>query len=122
MTSRLHTRASVLLIATLLAAAAPSWAGRAIGVSGNPDAKAHFTLAEQPANASPDLVVMLRIDNGGSHYEENVPIEIDVLFAKADIARIKWCTYRTTTEELMKGKKTCTPNQLIEAGHTYTIK
>ena len=112
------------MILAVLAAlvAAPVQAGRAMGVSGSPDAKAHFVLAEPPANADPDAIVMLRVENGASHYEENVPIEIVVLFAKADLAKIKWCTYRTTTAEMMKGTKTCKPSLAIEAGRSYTIR
>jgi hypothetical protein len=112
----------MILAALASVAAAPVQAGRAMGVSGNPDAKAHFVLAEQPANADPDAIVMLRVENGASHYEENVPIEIDVLFAKADLAKIKWCTYRTTTAEMMKSAKTCKPSLSIEAGRSYTIR
>src|SRR5262245_60493738 len=107
-----------LALALIVLFPAPAWAQQSIGVSKSPDTKTHFvwTGAELKQKAGKKMYVV--IQNGGNAYGTNVNGEIDVTFAKADAAQIKWCSYVGTDLDMKK----CKPAQALKPGGEIKIK
>ena len=93
-----------------LAACGPLWAQTSIGVSPSPDTKTHFvwTGSERKENAGKTLYLV--VEHGGQKTGTSVSDEIDVRFARADVGKIKWCSYIGKDLEVAK----CKPSQALK--------
>ena len=97
---------------------APAWADFSFGVSSSPDTKTHFvwTGADRKQNAGKTLYLV--VQNGGQTTGSSATDEFDVTFARADVGKIKWCSYVGTDLEIKK----CKPDKALTPGGTIKIK
>ena len=103
---------------TLFAVAAPAWAQTSIGVSTTPDTKTHFVWAGAERKENRDKTLYLVVEHGSQKTGTSVSDEIDVRFARAEVGKIKWCSY--VGKDLELGK--CKPSQALKPDGVITIK
>ena len=102
----------------LIAFGGPAWAQTSIGVSTSPDTKTHFVWAGAERKENRDKTLYLVIEHGSQKTGTSVSDEIDVRFARAEVGKIKWCSYIGKDLELGK----CKPSQALKPDGVITIK
>jgi len=92
------------------------FARKMIGFQGKSDTKTLFIWSGAKTNPGKEIYIIL--DKEGNGVVGNFDNEIDVEFAKADVNKIRWCSY-IGTDINYKG---CTPDKMLKPSGKITIK
>ena len=104
-------------IFTLLLASSAS-AQPVFTVSSSPDTKTRFEWAGSELKQNRDKTLFVVLEHGTQKTAIGVSDEADVRFAKAEVGKIKWCSYVGADIDVKK----CTPNQPLKPDGVIKIK
>ena len=111
----MHTKLAPAL--TLLVACSAS-AQPVVTVSSSPDSKTRFAWAGSELKENRDKMLYVVVEHGTQKTATGVSDELDVRFARAEIGKIKWCSYVGTDLRVNK----CKPSQPLKPDGVIKVK
>ena len=106
----------VSVVALLLAS--PASAQVAITVSSSPDTRTRFEWTGSELKQNRDKTLFVVVEHGTQKTTIGVADEADVRFAKAEVGKIRWCSYVGADMQANK----CTPSQPLKPDGVIKIK